>query len=151
MARFKDTKWPHLSAQNLKDRLAASFESAADRHRIPSEARHRFRPHCLKHDLETLILAVPDELRRRLGTRDKFGGAWRCPVEDQNDHRPPKRVVEDLFKKYRKQRRKYIEIQDAPAILKAEHLESIRNACLQCFGPFVADLVRAIESGGGGR
>ena len=57
----------------------------------------RFFPSALKHDLEALILAAVDELRQTLGTEEKLGN-WRHPVEDQNQQKSPKYVVEELFR-----------------------------------------------------
>jgi len=57
----------------------------------------RFFPSALKHDLEALLLAAVDELRQTLGTEEKLGN-WRHPVEDQNQQKPPKYVVEELFR-----------------------------------------------------
>jgi hypothetical protein len=100
-------------------------------------ARTRFKVHCLKHDLEVLLLAVPDVLRARLGTEDVLG-AWRIPVEEQNNERPPKRVVERLFMKYLK--RRYVEDADAVWILSQADLTAVERACPQCFAPFVVEL-----------
>lgn len=61
----------------------------------------RFFPSALKHDLEALLLAAVDELRQALGTRETLG-KWRHPVEDQNQHKPPKYMVEDLFRTKKK-------------------------------------------------
>ena len=57
----------------------------------------RFFPSALKHDLEVLLLAAVDELRQALGTEETLG-KWRHPVEDQNQQKPPKYVVEELFR-----------------------------------------------------
>jgi hypothetical protein len=57
----------------------------------------RFFPSALKHDLEALLLAAVDELRQTLGTEETLG-KWRHPVEDQNQQKPPKYVVEELFR-----------------------------------------------------
>jgi len=98
---------------------------------------------CLKHDLEALLLAAPDQLRQRLGTTDKLTKAWCKPVEDQNDDQPPKRVVDALFKKYRK-KRGYIGTMDALWILERAKLASVEQACSQRFRPFVEDLRQAV-------
>lgn len=57
----------------------------------------RFFPSALKHDLEVLLLAAVDELRQTLGTKETLG-KWQHPVENQNQRKPPKYVVEDLFR-----------------------------------------------------
>ena len=62
----------------------------------------RFYPTALKHDLEMLLLAAKDELRDTLNTPDALGN-WCHPVEEQNQTKPPKYIVDELFKKYKKQ------------------------------------------------
>ena len=57
----------------------------------------RFCPSALKHDLGALLLAAVDELRQTLGTNEALG-KWRHPVEEQNQQKPPKHVVEELFR-----------------------------------------------------
>jgi hypothetical protein len=74
----------------------------------------RFYPTALKHDLEMLLLAAYEELRSVLGTRDRLG-AWSHPVEDQNQQRPPKFIVEELFRT--KKRRAYRDTIHASAVL----------------------------------
>jgi len=78
----------------------------------------RFHPAALKHDLEMLLLAAKDELRRVLDTQDKLGH-WRLPVEEQNQDKPPKFVVEELFRTKSRERRAYRETRDAPKVLGA--------------------------------
>jgi hypothetical protein len=59
---------------------------------------------------------------------------WHKPVEDQNNSKPPKQVVEDLFRNHG---RSYVETVDAPLILGLADYEEIVDACPQCFRPFV--------------
>jgi hypothetical protein len=99
---------------------------------------------CLKHDLEALLLAAPAVLRDRLKTTDALLG-WRRPVEDQNDDKPPKRIVEDLFRKYRR-KGEYVDTVDAVWILERANLEDVVTACQQHFAPFVREL-RALAEG----
>ena len=96
-----------------------------------------------KHDLEALLLAAPEELRKRLKTRDAFRDHWRIPVEDQNDTKPPKRIVEDLVRRYLK--RKYQDTDDAVVVLKQASLQAVEKACPQ-FAKFVREL-RALTEG----
>ncbi|HVP10761.1 MAG TPA: DUF4276 family protein [Phycisphaerae bacterium] len=81
------------------------------------QALERFFPTALKHDLEMLLLAAGEELRAFLGTRDRLGG-WRIPVEDQNQTRPPKRIVEELFLTKSAKKRAYRDTKDAQAVLR---------------------------------
>lgn len=54
-----------------------------------------------------------------------------------------KRVVEDLFNRYRK-KPGYVDTTDAPWILERASLDAVEQACPQRFAPFVADLRAAI-------
>jgi hypothetical protein len=74
----------------------------------------RFYPTALKHDLEMLLLAAKDELRDTLGTTDALGN-WRHPVEEQNQTKPPKNIVAELFQKYK--RKAYRDTVHARAVL----------------------------------
>lgn len=82
--------------------------------RNPGLYMGRFFPSALKHDLEVLILAAEKQLKIRLRTGKS--GQWVRPPEDQNQNKPPKRIVEQLFLRDRK--RAYRETIDGPAILK---------------------------------
>lgn len=84
----------------------------------------RFYPSALKHDLEMLLLAATAQLKRTLGTNDKLGN-WRVPVEDQNQGRPPKRVVEELFLTKSRKKQAYRDTKDAPAVLRK--VDNIRD------------------------
>ena len=145
MAMYDGTDNPHRSFAELVELLRQRFNTRAVKLDLPEETRQHFRVHCLKHDLEALILAAPEQLRDRLKTKDALRDWWRRPVEDQNDDRPPKRVVEDLFKKYRKNAR-YVDTSDAVWILERASLAEIDAACTQQFAPFVREL-RAIVDG----
>ena len=57
----------------------------------------RFFPSAMKHDLEVLLLAAVNELRQVLGTKEALG-KWRHPVEEQDQQKPPKYIVEELFR-----------------------------------------------------
>lgn len=75
----------------------------------------RFFPSALKHDLESLLLAAIDELRQVLGTKEMLG-KWQHPVEDQNQQRPPKYIVEELFRT--KKGRAYRDTMHAKVVLE---------------------------------
>lgn len=146
MSRYAGTPNAHRSFAGLAKLLRERFDGRAAKLALPDDVRQRFRIHCLKHDLEALLLAAPDELRKRLGTDDALKKAWRKPVEDQDDDHPPKRVVDELFKKYRK-KPAYQDTVDAPWILERASLAAVERACPQRFAPFVADLRAAVEAG----
>ena len=144
MAHYSGTAEAHESFDQLKNLLERRFKVRADRLGVPHSVRNRFQVHCLKHDLEVLLLAAPDSLRKRLRTSDSLKGRWRNPVENQNDNKPPKRIVEELFWRY--QKRNYDGPTDAPWILERAALDDVLAACPQCFAPFVEELRRAISS-----
>jgi hypothetical protein len=147
MAQYEHTGDRHRSLQELQELLRRRFSAAADEIGLPEQARSHYRPHCLKHDLEALLLGVPELLKQRLGTRDAIEKSWRKPVEEQNDREPPKRVVEQLFRKYRK-RQAYIESADAPWVLGRANPQDLCKACPQSFLPFFTELSRLVDGGG---
>ena len=146
MSQYSGTPNEHRSFAELERLLTERFAQEARRHRVTPQAQAHFRVHCLKHDLEVLLLACPEQLRQRLGT-DHALGHWRSPVEDQNDQQPPKRVVEALFKKYRP-KPGYVETLDAPWILERASLDAILTRCPQRLAPFVAELRHVIDGAG---
>jgi Domain of unknown function (DUF4276) len=137
MAYYDGTPNEHHDFDQLARVLRAKFEARAAKIHLPAPARAHFRVHCLKHDLEVLLLAAPEQLRERLKTKDAL--RFRIPVEDQNDSRPPKRVVEDLFRKYRK-KPDYVDTEDAVWVLERASLDAVVSACAQRFAPFVREL-----------
>lgn len=140
MKSYDGTDVAHRSFAELTRLLRDRFDRRANKIGLGLELRRRFRVHCFKHDLEALLLAAPDGLRQRLGTKDQLKGKWRLPVEDQNDDKPPKYVVDDLFKKYRKKPDKYIDTIDAAWILARVSLDEVTRGCPQRFAPFVKEL-----------
>jgi hypothetical protein len=144
MASYDDGPNKHRSFTELCQLLQGRFRARADKLRLPNDVRRQFRVHCLKHDLEALLLAAPAVLRDRLKTTDALLG-WRRPVEDQNDDKPPKRIVEDLFRKYRR-KGEYVDTVDAVWILERANLEELVTVCQQHFAPFVREL-RALAEG----
>jgi len=101
-AEYSDTEFKHDDLSGLKSVQTRLVRNALQTvfNLSPNNAEAtlvRFFPSALKHDLETLLLAAVDELRQTLGTEETLG-KWRHPVEDQNQHKPPKYVVEELFR-----------------------------------------------------
>ncbi len=148
MSPYRGTVNEHSSFAQLRALMERKFVARADEVGLRNVCRRRFRVHCLKHDLEALVLAAPDALRDRLGTPHRLEEGWRRPVETQNGERPPKYVVDGLFKQYRS--RAYEETQDAPWILDRANLGDVERACPQQFAPFVAELRAIVFSGGDG-
>lgn len=119
-----------VQTELVRKSLAEVYSFSADR---IEGALGRFYGTALKHDLEMLLLAATDELRKVLGTPDTLGN-WRHPVEDQNQMTPPKRIVEELF--LTKKRKRYRDTVHAKAVLeKVQTIKKIlyRNETeLQC-------------------
>lgn len=129
----------HETFAQLENGIVDGFEQALRLKGIDDQrVTDRFRVFCFKHDLEALLLAVPDALARRLGV-DSIAVSWTTPVEDQNHGRPPKRVVEQLYASYGK---RYKDTVDAPLVLNAVNYEEVADQCYQCFRPFVDFLSR---------
>ena len=99
----------------------------------------RFFVFCFKHDLEALLLAAEEALRSQLDV-SRIKRSWKIPVEDQNEHTPPKYVIEKLFKTHNK---KYKDTVDAPLILSKVSYQDLCEMCPQCFEPFVTFLENA--------
>ncbi|MFP4394810.1 MAG: DUF4276 family protein [Anaerolineales bacterium] len=132
----------HRTVAELREVLRAEFlrwlaRKGIEDRRIAS----RFKVFCFKHDLEALLLAAKPQLAERLG-RESIPCTWITPVEDQNHHQPPKRVVEQLFQEHEERYRDTI---DAPLILGAVNYPDIVRACPECFGPFV-DFLHSLQS-----
>ena len=86
----------------------------------------RFYASALKHDLEVLLLAATSQLQSRLKMSNRPSG-WRQPPEEQNQDRPPKRIVEELFRTRLKQA--YRENADSAAILSNADLRQVAQQC----------------------
>lgn len=84
----------------------------------------RFYASALKHDLEVLLLAATSQLQSRLKIRPS---GWRQPPEEQNQDRPPKKIVEELFREHLN--RPYREITDSAAILRGADLRQVAQQC----------------------
>lgn len=128
-APYETTGFKHADAATLKSvQLREVRHALAANHNCPADdvdlLMRRFLPSVFKHDFEMLLLAAAESLREHLGTNDRLG-QWRVPVEDQNLGKPPKRVVKDLFTKYRR-KLAYRGTKDAKAVLgKVEDVASV--------------------------
>ena len=141
------TRFKHANMTELKSVQRVEVSNALQRVFGVSSSRveqllDRFLPSALKHDLEMLLLAAQRELCLFLGTPDRLG-KWRSPVEDQNQQRPPKRIVEELFRTKSKTRRAYRDTKDASAILRnvTDIRTIIYDASNQIKCPFFKDLL----------
>ena len=86
----------------------------------------RFYASALKHDLEVLLLAATSQLQSRLKISNRPSG-WRRPPENQNQNKPPKKIVEELFRRHIG--RPYREIVDSHAILSKADLQEVVEQC----------------------
>ena len=101
----------HVQSRLVADALKTNFNNTTE---SSEKMINRFYPTALKHDLEVLLLAAVNELRAYLRTTHKLD-KWCHPVENQNQTKPPKYVVEELFRTLKKQR--YRDTVHASAVL----------------------------------
>ena len=125
--------FPHNSADELCDGMKQIFAQAVERRGCDIRIGERFFAFCFIHDLEALLLAVPDLLRQRIGAKN-LKPSWTVPVEEQNNQQPPKYVVQRLFDEAGK---KYKDTVDSPLILANANYLELAEACPQGFGKFV--------------
>jgi len=131
----KNEAFPHETVEELEAGILRNFNAAL--HNIDNERKiqleARFKVFCFKHDLEALILASEEGLRRQLGL-SHLEATWQKPVEDLDQETPPKQIVERLFKE---NGRRYRSIIHARAIMEKSDYQEIARRCPQCFKPFV--------------
>ena len=126
---YAGTEYKHDNLEELRD-----LQTRLVKQNLKQEVRRadvdghiaRFYASALKHDLEVLLLAATSQLQSRLKMSNKPSG-WRRPPEEQNQDRPPKRIVEDLFQ--RELKRSYREIVDSHAILSKADLREVAEQC----------------------
>ena len=131
----------HSSYEELKSELEKRFVVELQTKQCNERLMDRFVVHCFKYDLEVLLLAADSLLMKRLGVR-RLSRTWTNPVEDQDHHQPPKRIVEALFSDVGI---KYKDTADAPWILERSDYNELKNKCPQNFKPFLEDLLRLLE------
>lgn len=124
----------HHTVEELNQVLKKEFEHCLQlKRKQDKQLNDRFRIFCFKYDLEALVLAAEAQLAERLGVEEVLC-TWKKPVEDQNHNKPPKRIVEEIFKTHGEH---YKDTIDAPLILGAAAYPEIAEMCPQCFKPFV--------------
>ncbi len=122
---YESTGYGHSNLQELKNLQMRLVERSLRNKVGPGDTDRklsRFYASALKHDLEMLLLAVPSRLQLQLKMRNRPRG-WRFPPEDQNQNKPPKRIVEELFRVNLK--RSYLETKDCHAILRNVDLSEV--------------------------
>ena len=127
---YADTEYKHNNLQELQGvqtRLVKQYLQQQMSRRIDIDSHiARFYASALKHDLEVLLLAATGQLQSRLKMPNSPSG-WRRPPEEQNQDRPPKRIVEDLFRRHLK--RSYRENTDSDAVLRNADLREVAEQC----------------------
>lgn len=137
----KNAPFKHETFQQLKTELDKRFSNFIENKKCDKRLINQFHVHCMKYDLEVLLLASEKALKAKLEV-DSFSQTWRRPVEEQDHGLPPKRIVEKLFFDCGK---KYKDTIDAPLILEqVDYLELI-DTCQQQFKPFVESLLNVLE------
>lgn len=132
---FGNTVFRHNSLsdlQNLQIRLVRQEVKKRVRSKEVECCMSRFYASAMKFDLEMLILAAHNHLQERLEL-SRLQKTWRVPPEEQNQNKPPKKIVQQLF--MTKLNRSYREITDCQAILRnADILEVLydENDRIQC-------------------
>ncbi len=127
---YANTDYRHNNLQELREvqtRLVKqNLQQEVRRAEVDSHMA-RFYASALKHDLEVLLLAATKQLKIRLGMQNRHRlSGWRRP-EDQNQDKPPKKIVGELFRRHLK--RPYREISDSDAILRNADLREVAEQC----------------------
>ena len=130
---YAKTRYKHDNLRQLQDVQKRLVKKSLHNMGYVDENSHmqRFYASALKHDLEMLLLAAEDKLQAKLKTKRK--GRWIKPPENQNQARPPKNIVKELFQQHLN--RAYRETSDAAAILRTANLRQViydSNGSRQC-------------------
>ncbi len=130
-------EYGYPSFQQLKGFFISKFKESAKSKGISdiniNSLLSRFHIYCLKYELEVLILAQPEHLKKYLKLKS-IKTKWKSPVKEQNHKNPPSRIVEKVFQEANK---KYIKNIDAEMILSNQHYQQLADICVECFKPFV--------------
>lgn len=117
-SNFSTTEYRHDNLQELKAvQVKLVKDALVNSHRITATEPYlsRFYATALKHDLEMILLAAHRALAQHLKTNSTLGN-WQHPVENQNQDKPPKRIVEELYRSNLK--RSYRDTTDAVAVMR---------------------------------
>ncbi|MDB5318888.1 MAG: hypothetical protein JWN40_519 [Phycisphaerales bacterium] len=118
-APYANGPYAHTNLAELNAVQKREVRRALEAHVSSAEATthlNRFMGSALKHDLEMLLLAAEQQLANFLRVPTNLG-TWRQPVEDQNYARPPKRVVEEIFRSRSSNKMSYRDTVHASAVL----------------------------------
>lgn len=120
---YANTEYKHDSLEELRDVQTRLVKQSLQKRWADVDSHIvRFYASALKHDLEVLLLAATSQLQSRLKVSNRPDG-WRQPPEEQNQNKPPKKIVEELFQRHL--RRSYREIVDSHAILSNADLREV--------------------------
>ena len=140
---YAQTPYAHPDLNRLRCLMSDLVAEALRAHfafgpRAVRQALCRFCASALKHDLEMLLLAAWPRLKEYIAApRDAAG--WRHPVEEQDQAKPPKRVVERLFMSSRQ--RAYRDTIDAPEVLR--RVEGISELLYTAYGQLECPVFKA--------
>ena len=122
---YANTEYKHdnlRELQGVQERLVNQSLRQKVRRTDINSYMARFYASALKHDLEVLLLAATSRLKSRLGMQNNPSG-WRRPPEDQNQNKPPKRIIEELFRRHLG--KSYRQNVDSYAILNKANLREV--------------------------
>ena len=124
---YANTEYGHKNLQELKVDVQRQLVKRSllqqDNLAEVSSLMSRFYASALKHDMEMLLLAALNHPLRSQRRKNDASVSWRFPPEEQNQNRPPKKLVEELFLTTRK--RSYRAIADSFAILSETTLPNV--------------------------
>ncbi len=131
----KNKGFTHETFAELKMGMLNKFDETVRNRGLGDDLRlrERFQVFCFKYELEILILAAEEELKKFLEV-NSLKITWQRPVEEQNHDLPPKQVVQRIFDSCG---RPYKETVDAANILENASYQEIADRYPQCFRPFV--------------
>ncbi len=111
---YVNTAYRHDTLIELLDVQKKLVNNVLEQKRLDKNYMERFHPSALKHDLEMLLLSAHKQLCDHLGENHQPDN-WIRPVEEQNQNKPPKRIVEEFYRTDKG--RRYRDTTDAKAVL----------------------------------
>ncbi|HZU26307.1 MAG TPA: DUF4276 family protein [Bryobacteraceae bacterium] len=131
--------FPHGTADELVSGVQERFQRELKNRDADPRLQERFAVFCFQFEFEVLLLAAEDALRAHLQSQD-LKCAWTRPVEQQNHGRPPRDVIQELFRAHGAP---YDRVLTPAQVLRIASIADLRKACPQCFAPFVDFLENA--------
>jgi hypothetical protein len=128
-----DRPFPHRTSDELISGIRRAFEHQVRRRGADERIIARFAAFCFKYEFEVLLLAAEKALCAHLKC-GKLRLDWKRPPEDQDDGDPQKRVIRHLFHAHGAF---YDSVLTPAEVLRNASCRDLREACPQCFAPFV--------------